>query len=129
MTCAVVERFVRTAAGGFRRDLFGIADILAVPTPWERATIPQPGYTLLVQTCPDSHLAEHVAKLLMEPGSRLWLASSDRHQLEVHGWARKTRGYKRPTWTLRRVVLRYRDGNVFSTTPFESVHHEEPDPL
>jgi len=114
MTATPVERFVKSKRGGFRQDLLGIADILAFPTPNPLGDSPrEDGFTLLVQTCPSKNLAAHLTKLLREPRTVLWLASCDRHRLELHGWGfQKGKTCRRSMWHLRRVVLTYSGGQL-----------------
>jgi len=74
--CEVVERWnphVRV-----RKDLFGIADILAVGH----------GLTIMVQTTSGSNLAARVKKIIaMRTFGLVWLGVSG-HRIEVHGWAK-----------------------------------------
>ena len=75
-TAEVVERYVKTAQGGFLRDFFGFADILAV----------HPGFrgSLAVQTTTAAHSRERVSKICAEPRALVWVQAGN--AIEVHGW-------------------------------------------
>jgi hypothetical protein len=92
--CDVVEKWIRNPkhpAGGFRRDLFGFADILAFK--------PESAWVLLVQSCGSSY-SEHKKKLYASPLAAEWVR---RHELMLIGWRKlkKKRGGKQMVWTPR----------------------------
>jgi len=74
------ERFVQTGDGGFRKDLFGFADLVAI----------QP--TLVgvwaIQVCQGSDFSEHIRKITTDPKVRpnamWWLIAQNR--LSVLAW-------------------------------------------
>lgn len=67
MTCQVVEQYVRTKTGGFRRDLFSCIDVVCLAG---RDTIG-------VQATSYSNHAARVTKSLQVPELRLWLGAGN----------------------------------------------------
>ena len=70
------------------RDCFGFIDVLAI-------RVGDPG-VLAVQATTEAHLAERVRKVKAEGRAKDWLACGNR--IEVHGWARQSRGGRRTFW-------------------------------
>lgn len=106
-----VEQWIPAAHGGFRKDLFGIIDLLAI----------NENITLGVQVCGTAWSA-HVAKIMQdgEQAARAWLAHPDRH-LELWGW-RPLRRKGRDVATLRRAMFFVR----YPTAPIEVQEFEQP---
>jgi hypothetical protein len=90
--CAVVESWVPRLL--IRRDLFGVADVLAVH--------PRDRLFLLVQTTTAAHLAHRLAKARARPELATWLRAGGR--FEVWGWARRGR-----RWAVKIVAVRAQD--------------------
>lgn len=102
---AVVEKWIPAKAGGFRLDLFGVADVEAKAIPGRQA----PG-TLYVQSCGDSWAA-HVKKL-KEKREVLMVMIHCGDKIELWSWVkRKPRG-KRERWVRRRGFVYMHDGGV-----------------
>jgi hypothetical protein len=77
LLAAVVEAWIPHAS--LRRDLFGIADVLAVH--------PRDRLFLLVQVTTAGHVAHRLAKVRARPELATWLRAGGR--FEVHGWAQR----------------------------------------
>jgi hypothetical protein len=88
-TCDICERWVPGV--GIRRDLFHIADLIAI-----RAE--SPGF-VLVQTTSGSNVTSRVRKIQGSPIAPIVLGSGGR--IEVHGWL--LRGGR---WHCRRIEIR-----------------------
>ncbi len=91
-TADVAEKFIRLPdhpAGGFRRDLFGLADIVAVKE-GERV--------LFVQTTDATSVSKHLDKIRELETLPVLLAVA---RVEVHGWAKPTKTRRR--W-MQRIV-------------------------
>src|SRR5205809_110083 len=71
----VVERFVRRPGGGFRKDLFGFVDIVAV----------QGNETLGVQVTTSDHVSDRAAKARLALESQPALRACS-WRFIVHGW-------------------------------------------
>ncbi len=100
-TCQVVESWIPRL--NIRRDLFGVADVLAVK-PGESAV-------LLIQCTSTPNVASRFGKAKAEPRLRTWLACGQR--FEVWGWDK--RGGR---WECRRIPLVLDDlSNVAAMTP------------
>ncbi len=106
-----VEQWIPAARGGFRKDLFGIIDMLAI----------NENITLGVQVC-GTAWSEHVRKITTdgEQAARAWLASQDRH-LELWGW-RPLKRNGRKVATLRRAMFYIR----YPAAPIEVEEFTEP---
>lgn len=106
-----VEQWIPAARGGFRKDLFGIIDMLAI----------NENITLGVQVC-GTAWSEHVRKITTdgEQAARAWLASQDRH-LELWGW-RPLKRNGRKVATLRRAMFYIR----YPGAPIEVEEFTEP---
>ena len=102
--CDMVERWIRNPkhpAGGFRRDLFGFADILAFK--------PDSPETMLVQSC-GSDFAAHKRKIKEAPLASEWLRH---HKIMLIGWRKlkKKRGGKQMVWRPRiETYSNWKDG-------------------
>lgn len=90
-TPGIVEKF--NAYAKVRQDFLGGIDIIAI----------KEGEILGVQTTSDTHVADHIAKILAEPRILLWLQAGGR--MVVHGWGKKGPRGKRKVWTCRRVEI------------------------
>lgn len=92
----VVEQFVRTNAGGFRRDLFGCIDVVAV----------RPGEVLGVQVCRSDDVGKRQRKATLDesvaPKLRMWLEAGARFVL--HGWDRPGTRKGQRFWELRKEI-------------------------
>jgi hypothetical protein len=91
--CDVIERWVRNPkhpAGGFRKDCFGFADILA----FNKSEI------VLIQSCGQSFSA-HLKKIKENPHAKKWTAYNNK--LILIGWrkVKKKRGGKVMVWKPR----------------------------
>ena len=77
ITCTVAERFVPTKTGGFRQDLFGIIDVIALT----------PHGVLGIQVCMMTHFADHIKKITIDKAdnTRDWLKTPGA-LLEVWAW-------------------------------------------
>ena len=106
-----VEQWIPAAHGGFRKDLFGIIDLLAISG----------DLTLGIQVCGTAWSA-HVRKITTdgEQAARAWLASQDRH-LELWGW-RPLKRNGRKVATLRRAMFYVR----YPGAPIEVEEFTEP---
>lgn len=103
----VVERFIRLPnhpAGGFRRDLFGFGDVLAL----------KGDVALIVQVCRAADVATRLDKIRettveLQRGDQkievlaLSLALAAHFRVEIHGWASPTTTRRR--WRQRIVVV------------------------
>ena len=102
-TVGRVEQWIPAARGGFRKDLFGIIDLIAISE----------DITLGVQVCGQAWSA-HVEKLKTEgeQAVRAWLQSPHRH-LELWGWRPLKEG-KRRAHRLRRAMffVRWEDAPI-----------------
>jgi hypothetical protein len=123
--CVVVEQTVRfpdknkgkcpcchaTAWTMFKRDLWNIADILAVKPS-------EPG-VLLVQTTTTSNASARYSKIKANPVTDILLKAGNR--IHVHGWAKQGPRGKRKVWTLKVYDLAkdasWTEDNPVSTTP------------
>lgn len=87
----VVEKWIPQSRT--RRDLFGIADLIAVH--------PDRPETVLIQATSTSNVTARIAKLIAAPGSKVWLAQPHR-ELWVVGWKRYAKAeagkHWRPSW-------------------------------
>jgi hypothetical protein len=106
-----VEQWIPAAHGGFRKDLFGIIDLLAISGE----------LTLGIQVCGTAWSA-HVDKLKTEgeKSVRAWLQSPHRH-LELWGW--------RPLKYGERRIHRLRRGMIYvryDGAPIEVEEFTEP---
>ena len=110
-TVGRVEQWIHAARGGFRKDLFGIIDMLAI----------NENITLGVQVC-GTAWSEHVKKITTdgEQDARDWLAHPDRH-LELWGW-RPLKRNGRKVATLRRAMFYVR----YPGAPIEVEEFTEP---
>ena len=110
-TVGRVEQWIPAARGGFRKDLFGIIDLLAI----------NENITLGVQVC-GTAWSEHVDKLKTEgeKSVRAWLQSPHRH-LELWGW-RPLKRNGRKVATLRRAMFYVR----YPGAPIEVEEFTEP---
>ncbi len=88
----VVENWV-TLPGkpGFRKDLGGCIDILAV-----KANLPG---VLGVQTTSGSNVSARLKKARSKPWLKTWLQAGNR--FHVHGWAKRGKRGERKRWTVR----------------------------
>ena len=87
----VVERYVKTPAGGFRRDLFRCIDIIALD-----------GGILGIQACRADDAATRMGKIRSDkvwPKAARWLKEGGK--LEVWGWALRGPENTRKRWTLK----------------------------
>ncbi len=96
---AVVEKWIQTGKGGFRRDLWGWCDVLALP----EAGATMPAVLLGVQSTTGSNVAAHLQKLQGNASLLRWLRLG--HQAEVWGWSKRGPRGKRKVWTVRMVRL------------------------
>lgn len=102
----VVEQYIKTPQGGFRRDLWGsdIQSLLGV-------------HTLGIQAGIGAHHAEKIKKAMGLEDVKLWLASPTR-LFQVWTWTqrvvRKKDGTKAklPKWTPRVSQITLRDGEL-----------------
>jgi hypothetical protein len=96
-TAQVVEQNVKIPGGrAFKRDLFGVIDIVAIT----------PQGLLGIQTTggKDSGVhANRLAKILAEPRARRWIEAGGR--LELWSWAMRGAAGTRKLWTLRTEVI------------------------
>jgi hypothetical protein len=101
-TAGIVEKWVPARGGGFRLDLFGIIDVIAIRTDG----------TLGVQSCGSAWISHLTTLTLTKSESvRLWLADPDR-KLELWSWVkRKPRG-QRVRWVMRRGIIYVHEGDV-----------------
>jgi hypothetical protein len=86
----VCERWVPIPGKNIRRDLFGVADIIAVDR--------REGGFLLVQCTSVAHVGDRLAKAKSKPGLAAWLKAGGR--FEVWGWVRRGK-----TWQVKRVAV------------------------
>ncbi len=106
VACEVVEKWVKIAGGGFRRDCFGF-DILGLTNT----------DTIGIQAGIGAHHAEKIAKATNEPKVRLWLGSPYRifwvmtftQRVAFNKGGAKA---KRPKWTPRVTQLTLRGGKI-----------------
>jgi hypothetical protein len=93
----VVEQTVRGWQGSgprmFKRDLFGVIDIVAAT----------PECLLGIQCTSGNNHAARMTKAIEEPRLRAWMVAGGR--FEVWSWARRGERGKRKLWTLRRERL------------------------
>lgn len=85
----VAEKFIRLPnhpAGGFRRDLFNVADIVAVKKG-------EP--VLFVQTTDSTSVAHHLEKLRDEEHAATVEVLVAVGRVEIHGWAKPTKTIRR----------------------------------
>ena len=110
-TVGRVEQWIPAPHGGFRKDLFGIIDMLAI----------NENITLGVQVCGTAS-SEHVDTLKTEgeKSVRAWLQSPHRH-LELWGW-RPLKRNGRKVATLRRAMFYVR----YPGAPIEVEEFTEP---
>jgi hypothetical protein len=97
----VVERYVKTPTGGFRRDLFKCIDIIALD-----------GGILGIQACRGDDAATRIAKIRSDavwPKAERWLKEGGR--LEVWSWALRGPADTRKRWTLKVEAVTL-DGDV-----------------
>lgn len=103
-TADVAEKFIRLPdhpAGGFRRDLFGVADIVAVKKG-------EP--VLFVQTTDATSVSHHLEKLRDEEHAAIVEVLVAVGRVEIHGWARPSKTIRR--WRQRIVELGPEDAVV-----------------
>ena len=93
-TAEVVERFVRTEhkgaqgkvkAGGFRKDLFGFCDIIAVH--------PLVAGTTYIQTTDGSSLSKRITKAFAEKGEAVRAVLRAGNRVAFHGWRQLQSGW------------------------------------
>jgi hypothetical protein len=89
---AVVEHWIPGA--NVRKDLFGVADVLAVH--------PRDRLFLLVQATTADHVAHRLRKTRARPELALWLKAGGR--FEVWGWFKRA-----GRWKVKRVEIRAED--------------------
>ena len=106
-TVGRVEQWIPAPHGGFRKDLFGIIDLLAISA----------DITLGVQVC-GTAWSHHVQKLVNEGelAVRRWLQSPHRH-LELWGW--------RPLKYGERRIHRLRRGMIYIRYDGAPIEFEE----
>jgi hypothetical protein len=98
---AAVERWIPGA--NVRKDLFGVADVLAVH--------PRDRLFLLVQATSADHVAHRLRKVRARPDLALWLKAGGR--FEVWGWFKRA-----GRWKAKRVEVRAQDlADVVLSTP------------
>lgn len=99
-TCQVVESWIPRL--NVRRDLFGVADVLAMKLGES---------VLLIQATSTPNVSSRINKAKAEPRLRTWLACG--HRFEVWGW--DMRGGR---WECRRIPLLLDDmNNVAAMAP------------
>lgn len=87
---AVVEKWIPAKGGGFRKDLFGIIDVIAL----------HGDMTIGIQVA-GTNFSSHVKKILdAQEAVSAWLGGASR-RLEIWGWRPLKQGKKR-VWKLRR---------------------------
>jgi hypothetical protein len=101
------ERFVQTPNGGFRKDLFGFADLVALEWP-----IPEGGGLIAIQVCQGSDFAKHKTKILHDPNVRpnaiRWILAGC--EIWIIGWRKlKKRGDDNKFWQKRVEMIRILD--------------------
>lgn len=89
----VVERVV--PGGRFRRDLFGIFDVVGIA--------PDARGVLGIQCTTCGNLSARVSKMLVSPALVVWLLAGNR--AEAWGWAKFGRAGSRKLWQVRRRVF------------------------
>lgn len=110
--CAIVEKWVKTPYGGFRKDCFHF-DVLALTNT----------DTLGLQCGASQHHADKVKKALLHPDVRLWLASPHRGYWVIT-FSKKVAWKKDGTrkallqWTPRVTAIRM-DGGEIRAMPFK----------
>lgn len=103
----VVEQNVRIPGGRmFKRDLFGVIDIVAIAAPVELSNglvLPRRIVGIQATSNNGGTHAARVRKAQEEPRLGAWLASGAR--FEVWSWAKQGARGKRKTWTLRTEAI------------------------
>lgn len=98
----VVEKWIPAKAGGFRKDLFGFIDIIAV----------NDNETLAVQACSGGTKTSggdemvRVTKIMQEKGreAAIWLRGPNR-RIEVWGWKHKSIEGLSKSWFPRKIEM------------------------
>lgn len=78
--CQVVEQFIRIPGkGGFKRDLFGCIDVLAIAGP----------DTIGIQTTDHTHHGDRLTKSIGIPELKNWLNPESKRKFLVVSWKKK----------------------------------------
>lgn len=103
---------------GVRVDLFGFIDIVVLDDQFG---------LLAVQATSTDNAPSRVRKIVVDCKEAAvdWLSSGNR--IEVWGWAKRGAQGTRKTWTLKRYILEYREGEFWETWGTEN-HLEERKP-
>jgi len=99
--CEVVERWVRTAKGGNRKDLFGFIDLVAIAD----------GVIVGIQATSTANVSARVKKIKTEKRAEAiqWLEAGGK--IHVVGWKKYKQAVDRKYWRSVTVILTMEDFN------------------
>lgn len=92
-----------------RHDLFGFADLIALPE--IKPTEQFPDKTILAIQCVNTHLREHIEKIQANDAAKRWLLTGN--DIIIHEWRKLSANGRgsRKVWKLREHAIRS-DGRV-----------------